>query len=351
MLRVLARASATLAPCGLSLAHYASEPPQQPAAARIPGAAAAPLRQCIGGSLVPSTSARTVAVEDPSTGAVIGSIPEGTAEDAHAALVAARAAQPAWAARSATARGKALKAMARVVREHRVELAELLASEQNKTLGLAQVEIDFTAEYFDYYAGPERRRATGAYFRANLTGKTRRTLTPSPLVGLARAYEGELVNSDDANEHISVHRLPVGVSVGICPWNFPVFVMARKLAPALLAGCAVVVKSSEVTPLACGRLAELWLASPDADLPPRGAWALVNGLGATVGAALTASPLADIVSMTGSVPTGKAIMRAAAENMTKVSLELGGKAPAIVCAGMDSVSRLRLATGAAMALS
>ena len=306
MLRILARASATLAPCGLSLAHYASEHPQ-PTAARLPGAgaAAAPLRQCIGGSLVPSTSARTVAVEDPSTGAVIGSIPEGTAEDAHAALVAARAAQPAWAARSAAARGKALKAMARVVRENRVELAELLASEQNKTLGLAQVEIDFTAEYFDYYAG------------------------------LARAYEGELVNSDDANEHISVHRLPVGVSVGVCPWNFPVFVMARKLAPALLAGCAVVVKSSEVTPLACGRLAELWLASPDADLPPRGAWALVNGLGATVGAALTASPLADIVSMTGSVPTGKAIMRAAAEHMTKVSLELGGKAPAIVAADAD----------------
>ena len=155
------------------------------------------------------------------------------------------------------------------------------------------------------------------------------------MVGLARAYEGELVNSDDANEHISVHRLPVGVSVGICPWNFPVFVMARKLAPALLAGCAVVVKSSEVTPLACGRLAELWLASPDADLPPRGAWALVNGLGATVGAALAASPLADIVSMTGSVPTGKAIMRAAAEHMTKVSLELGGKAPAIVAADAD----------------
>ena len=150
------------------------------------------------------------------------------------------------------------------------------------------------------------------------------------MVGLARAYEGELVNSDDANEHISVHRLPVGVSVGICPWNFPVFVMARKLAPALLAGCAVVVKSSEVTPLACGRLAELWLASPDADLPPRGAWALVDGLGATVGAALAASPLADVVSMTGSVPTGKAIMRAAAEHMTKVSLELGGKSPLII---------------------
>ena len=159
------------------------------------------------------------------------------------------------------------------------------------------------------------------------------------------------------------------MSVGICPWNFPVFVMARKLAPALVTGNTVVVKSSEVTPLTCARLAELWTASEDAAMPPKGTYSVITGLGSTVGAsaksvgsrrwrevlmmsaqvgaALVSSPLVDIVSMTGSVATGKAIMKSAAEHMTKVSLELGGKAPAIVCAGMDSVSRLRLATGAA----
>ena len=141
------------------------------------------------------------------------------------------------------------------------------------------------------------------------------------------------------------------VSVGICPWNFPVFVMARKLAPALVTGNTVVVKSSEVTPLTCARIAELWASSDDAAMPPKGTYSVITGLGSTVGAALVSSPLVDIVSMTGSVATGKAIMKSAAEHMTKVSLELGGKAPAIVCAGMDSVSRLRLATGAAMALS
>ena len=141
------------------------------------------------------------------------------------------------------------------------------------------------------------------------------------------------------------------MSVGICPWNFPVFVMARKLAPALVTGNTVVVKSSEVTPLTCARIAELWTASNDAAMPPKGTYSVITGLGSTVGAALVSSPLVDIVSMTGSVATGKAIMKSAAEHMTKVSLELGGKAPAIVCAGMDSVSRLRLATGAAMALS
>ena len=219
MFRLAARCSATLAPATLSLAHYSSGEGTKTGdstsffSGLAPsfgggGAAGAPLRQCIGGSLVASTSSKSLEVEDPSTGAIIGRIPEGTAEDAHAALVAARAAQPAWAKRSATERARGLRAMARVITEHRVELAECLASEQNKTLGLAQVEIDFTAEYFDYHAG------------------------------LARVYEGEIINSDDPNEHIYLHKVPLGVSVGICPWNFPVFVMARKLAPALLAGCA-----------------------------------------------------------------------------------------------------------------
>ena len=196
MFRLAARCSATLAPATLSLAHYSSGEGTKTGdstsffSGLAPsfgggGAAGAPLRQCIGGSLVASTSSKSLEVEDPSTGAIIGRIPEGTAEDAHAALVAARAAQPAWAKRSATERARGLRAMARVITEHRVELAECLASEQNKTLGLAQVEIDFTAEYFDYHAG------------------------------LARVYEGEIINSDDPNEHIYLHKVPLGVSVGI----------------------------------------------------------------------------------------------------------------------------------------
>ena len=89
---------------------------------------------------------------------------------------------------------------------------------------------------------------------------------------------------DDPNEHIYLHKLPLGVSVGICPWNFPVFVMARKLAPALVTGNTVVVKSSEVTPLTCARIAELWAASNDAALPPKGTYSVITGLGSTVGA-------------------------------------------------------------------
>merc|ERR1740139_1923320 len=113
---------------------------------------------------------------------------------------------------------------------------------------------------------------------------------------MAHSYEGEIVQSDQVGETIYVHYAPIGVSVGICPWNFPLFVFARKVAPALLAGCS----------------------------------AVVTGDGATIGEALCSSPVPGIISMTGSVATGQAIMRNAAQHMTKVSLELGGKAPCIV---------------------
>ena len=135
-LRKLALAGATLAPTSLAFSHYTQKPTQSSTALR-----ATPLKQCVGGSWVASSSTATIDVEDPTTGALIGKVPEGTAADAHAALVAAKEAQPAWAKTAPAARGEALKAMARVIRANRVELAELLASEQAKVAGLAQVEI------------------------------------------------------------------------------------------------------------------------------------------------------------------------------------------------------------------
>jgi len=179
--------------------------------------------------------------------------------------------------------------------------------EQAKVKPLATVEIDATAEYFDYYAG------------------------------LARSIEGEILPSDNANEHIYVHRAPIGVSVGIVPWNFPFLVMARKLAPALLAGCTVVVKSSEITPLTSFKFAsfvETAIQDGTLDMEP-GLFSIVTGYGKTIGEALCTSPIPDIISMTGSVATGQQIMRNAATHMTKVNLELGGKAPAIVMADCD----------------
>lgn len=134
-----------------------------------------------------------------------------------------------------------------------------------------------------------------------------------------------------------MHYAPLGVSVGICPWNFPFFVMARKIAPALLAGCSVVVKTSELTPLTCFKFMSHISAAIEAgklDLPP-GVVSVVTGYGHTLGEALTSSPIPGIISMTGSVATGQKIMANAAVNMCKVSLELGGKAPCIVMGDAD----------------
>ena len=166
---------------------------------------------------------------------------------------------------------------------------------------LAQVEIDLTAEYFDYYAG------------------------------WARIYEGEIIQSDRPRENILLYRKPIGVVVGICPWNFPFFVMARKVAPSLLVGCTTVIKPSSIAPATVMHFASLLT---ELDLPA-GVVNFVTGGGSTLGEALSSSSMTDMVSLTGSVEAGQRIIAAGAQNITKVSLELGGKAPAIVCADAD----------------
>ncbi|MDR3252059.1 MAG: aldehyde dehydrogenase [Tannerella sp.] len=255
----------------------------------------------INGSFVESPSTEWIEVENPYTGEIIARAPKGGAEEANAALEAAHKAQPAWAATTAAYRAGYLKQMAASIRANRVELAKTLASEQAKILPLAQVEIDFTADYFDYYAG------------------------------WARIYEGEIINSDRPNENIFLFRKPIGVVAGICPWNFPFFVMARKVAPALLTGCTIVLKPSSNTPNTTFEFAKL-VASLDL---PKGVLNFVSGSGKTLGKALVSSPLTDMVTLTGSVEAGQDIIRASADNVTKVSLELGGKAPAIVFADAD----------------
>ena len=258
-------------------------------------------QQLINGSLVKSHSSDIIEVENPYTGEIIATAPQGDAKDALDALEAARKAQEAWAAQPASARGAALKKMADVIRKNRVELARLLASEQAKVLPLAQVEIDFTADYFEYYAG------------------------------WARIYEGEVIQSDRAKENILLYRQPMGVIVGICPWNFPFFVMARKVAPSLLTGNTIVLKPSSETPATTLEFAKLVAGL---DLPP-GILNIVSGGGSTLGEALVRSPITAMVTLTGSVEAGSRIIAGTAENITKCSLELGGKAPAIVCADAD----------------
>lgn len=240
-------------------------------------------------------------VFNPCTEELIARVPAGTKKDADLAVAAAKAAQPDWARRTSVNRAFFLKAMAAVIRNNRVLLAETLCKEQAKVMPLAQVEIDVTAEYYNYYAG------------------------------LARSYEGEIIPSDRPGEQIFIHKFPIGVVVGICPWNFPFFVMARKVAPSLLTGNTAVIKVSEETPLTSLEFARL---IQDIGLPA-GVLNIVCGYGDEIGEALTNNPDVGIISLTGSVQSGHKVMAAAAKNITRVSLELGGKAPAIVCKDAD----------------
>lgn len=254
--------------------------------------------QYINGRFVKSTSSEMTEVLNPCTEEVLSLIPKGSVADANNALESAQAAQHGWKSLTAIERAGYLHKMAAVIRENRVFLAETLAKEQAKVMGLAQVEIDVTADYFDYNAG------------------------------WARRIEGEIIQSDRKKEHIFLHKAPIGVAVGICPWNFPFFVAARKIAPSLVTGNTCVIKPSCIAPNTIMQFAKLIENIGLAD----GVLNFVLGKGTIVGNALTKSPITGIISLTGSVFAGQKIMEAAAENITKVSLELGGKAPAIVCA-------------------
>jgi lactaldehyde dehydrogenase / glycolaldehyde dehydrogenase len=239
-------------------------------------------------------------VENPATQELVDRAPVATMDDVEAAVTAARDARTQWAQRPAIERAGYLTQFASLVRQNADELARLLVMEQSKTQGLAAVEVSFTADYLDYMAG------------------------------WARRLEGEILPSDRAGEHIFVMRKPLGVVAGILPWNFPFFLLARKMAPALVTGNTCVIKPSSQTPLNALAMARL-IAQTDL---PAGVFNLLSGRG-DVGAALSAHQGVDMISFTGSVEIGASIMKAASPNITKLNLELGGKAPAIVLADAD----------------
>ncbi|MGQ3058205.1 MAG: aldehyde dehydrogenase [Nevskia sp.] len=242
-----------------------------------------------------------IAVHNPATFELIATVPDAGAEVVDEAVAAARRAQPGWEKLPAIQRAGYLRQIAAKLREHTETLATLITREQGKVLPLARVEVNFTADYIDYMAE------------------------------WARRLDGEVLSSDRAGEHIFLLRKPLGVAAGILPWNFPFFLIARKMAPALITGNTVVIKPSEETPLNAFAFTKL-LA--ETELPP-GVFNLVCGRGASVGSALSAHPGINLVTFTGSVGTGIRIMQAAAPNLTRVNLELGGKAPAIVLADAD----------------
>lgn len=255
----------------------------------------------INGEFVISNSGKTFEVLNPATEEVIGVITKGTVADAQAAIDAAEAAQDAWAALPAIQRAGYLRKIAEGIRGRTEEIAKVISSEMGKILPLARVEVNFTADYIDYMAE------------------------------WARRYEGEIIQSDRPNEHIFLYKKPIGVTTGILPWNFPFFLIARKMAPALVTGNTIVLKPSVDSPINAVLFSEV----VDSVGLPKGVFNVVHGSGADVGNELAANPKVGLISLTGSEPAGRKVMEAASQNITKVNLELGGKAPAIVFADAD----------------
>lgn len=259
------------------------------------------LKMFIDGKFIDNTSGKWIDVLNPSTEEVIAKMPDGTVEDAKKAIDSAEAAQNAWEKIPAVERASYLIKIAAGIRKREKEITDTIVKEGGKTQALANVETLFTADYLEYMAG------------------------------WARRYEGEIIQSDRPNENIFLFKKPLGVTTGILPWNFPFFLIARKAAPALVTGNTIVVKPSQQTPINAYIFAQI---VEEVGLP-KGVFNLVNGRGSVIGNELAANPKVAMVSLTGSVSAGQQTMEAAAANVTKVSLELGGKAPAIVMPDAD----------------
>ena len=250
----------------------------------------------IHGEWVDALSGKTADVENPTTEVVIGSVPDGDQADADRAIESASKAAKAWAATPAIERGNLLIAFAEKIKTNRERLARILALEMGKTYELALGEADVSADFINFPAQAARR------------------------------LEGDILPSDNPSEHLMIHKVPYGVTVGIAAWNFPLALACRKIGPALTAGNVMVVKPPTVTPIAVLELGKL---ASEAGIPP-GVLNLVTGGGSTMGSALAKNRQTRLVTMTGSTKTGQQIFKDCADTLAAVRLELGGKAPFIL---------------------
>lgn len=233
---------------------------------------------------------------NPATEEVISRFPMATEADVEAAVDAAYEAQKSWEKVPAIERANYLMELVELLKENQELLARTTSEEMGKPLAQAMDEAGWLPAYVQYMAAQ------------------------------ARHLKGQIIPSDRLNENIFLYKMPIGVAGQIMPWNFPLFLIGRKVAPALIAGCTVVLKASSDCPNGAYEFAKIVEKSS----LPKGVINVITGSGALTGNALASNPKISIVTITGSTEVGKKIMKAAADNVTKVSLELGGKAPVIV---------------------
>ncbi|MGB7239301.1 MAG: aldehyde dehydrogenase family protein [Rhodococcus sp. (in: high G+C Gram-positive bacteria)] len=254
----------------------------------------------IDGEWVGASDGGTREVIDPATGSVVLVVDEATPDDARRAVATARRTfdEGTWASTPVSDRTALLSKIADLLQRDKEQLARIETLDTGKTLAESRIDIDDVTSVFRYYAE------------------------------LAAVHADRLVDVGRPEIISRVVHEPIGVCVMIAPWNYPLLQISWKIAPALAAGCTMVLKPSEVTPLSTIAFAKL---AEEAGVPP-GVLSLLQGSGAVLGEALTANPEVDFISFTGGLATGRTILGAAAANVTKVAVELGGKNPHIVFA-------------------
>ncbi|MGA1056372.1 MAG: NAD-dependent succinate-semialdehyde dehydrogenase [Phycisphaerales bacterium] len=255
----------------------------------------------IGGAWRGSRSGETFEVRDPADESVVAAVPACGAEEAREAVEAAAAAFRSWRRETARSRAHRLRQLAGLLRRDRERLARTMTAEQGKPIAEARGEVEYSASFFDVAAD------------------------------LAPHAGGEIVPAVDPARRILALPEPLGVAAIVTPWNFPLAMIARKMAPALAAGCSVVIKPDERTPLSAIELARL---AEEAELPT-GTVNLVTGEPAPIVEAWLDDPRVRAISFTGSTEVGRLLMRGASRHLARVSLELGGHAPFIVFADAD----------------
>jgi succinate-semialdehyde dehydrogenase/glutarate-semialdehyde dehydrogenase len=253
----------------------------------------------VDGRWVDADSGETFPVVNPATGETIASVPRMGAAETRRALEAADRALPAWRGLTAKERARILRRLADLMLEHADELSALLVTEQGKPLAEAKAEVAYAASFYEWF-GEEAKRVYG-----------------------------DTIPQPTPDRRVVVLKQPIGVSAGITPWNFPSAMPTRKSAPALAAGCTIVLKPAEQTPLSALAVAAL---AEEAGVPP-GVFSVVTGAAEDapeIGREMTSSPLVRKVGFTGSNAVGKLLMAQCAAGLKKISLELGGNAPFIV---------------------
>ncbi|MGI4720617.1 MAG: NAD-dependent succinate-semialdehyde dehydrogenase [Janthinobacterium lividum] len=250
----------------------------------------------VDGAWVDADDGSTITVTNPATGETLGTVPHMGAQETRRAIAAADAAWPAWRRHTARERAAILRRWYELMLENADDLALLMTLEQGKPLSESKGEITYAASFFEWFAEQAKR------------------------------IEGDTLEPPSRNLRILVTREPIGVCAAITPWNFPAAMITRKVAPALAAGCPIVLKPAELTPLSALALAEL---GARAGLP-KGVFSVLTGDSKAIGGEMCANPTVRKLSFTGSTPVGRLLMEQCAPTLKKLSLELGGNASFIV---------------------